>query len=120
MTRLIASSCVWLRRNSGTIRPITSTAAMSRAGTETAMSQLSPTSCWTAMMMPPMASSGAVTNIVAPIIASICTCCTSLVLRVISEPAPNCETSRSEKPLTRENTSARMSRPTPMAAFAAK
>ena len=64
------------------------------------MSQLSPTSCCSAMMMPPMASSGAVTSIVAPIIASICTCCTSFVLRVMSEPGPNFETSRSEKPLT--------------------
>ena len=51
-------------------------------------------------MTPPIARSGAVTSIVAPIIASICTCCTSLVLRVMSEPGPNFETSRSEKPLT--------------------
>ncbi len=93
---------------------------MSSAGTEMAISQLRRTLVWMAMMMPPMASSGAVTNIVAPIIASICTCCTSFVLRVISEPAPNCETSRSEKPLTRENTSARMSRPADIAARAAK
>ena len=42
-----------------------------------------------------------VTSIVAPIMASICTCCTSLVLRVMSEPAPKAEISRSEKPLTR-------------------
>ena len=72
------------------------------------------------MMMPPMARSGALTSIVAPIIASIWTCCTSLVLRVISEPAPNCESSRSEKPLTRSNTSRRMSRPAAIAARAAK
>ena len=52
------------------------------------------------MMTPPIASSGAVTSIVAPIIASICTCCTSFVLRVMSEPGPNFDTSRSEKPLT--------------------
>jgi hypothetical protein len=52
------------------------------------------------MMMPPIASSGAVTSIVAPIIASICTCWTSFVLRVMSVPAPNVDTSRSENPLT--------------------
>ncbi len=52
------------------------------------------------MKTPPIASSGAVTSIVAPIIASICTCCTSFVLRVMSEPGPNFDTSRSEKPLT--------------------
>ncbi len=84
------------------------------------MSQLSCRLVCTAMTMPPIASSGAVTNIVEPIIASICTCCTSFVLRVIRDPAPNCDTSRSEKPLTRENTSARMSRPAPIAARAAK
>ena len=84
------------------------------------MSQLSPTSCCSAMMMPPIASSGAVTSMVAPIIASICTCCTSLVLRVMSEPGPNFETSRSEKPLTLPYTSRRMSRPAAIAARAAK
>jgi len=55
-----------------------------------------------------------------PIIASICTCCTSLVLRVMSEPGPNCDTSRSEKALTLSKTSLRMSRPARIAAFAAK
>ena len=40
------------------------------------------------------------TSMVAPIMASIWTCCTSLVLRVMSDRAPNFETSRSEKPLT--------------------
>ncbi len=102
------------------MRPITTAARISSSGTETAMSQLRPTLVCTAKMMPPIASSGAVTSMVAPIIASICTCCTSFVLRVMSEPAPNCETSRSEKPLTLPNTSARMSRPAPIAARAAK
>ena len=60
------------------------------------------------------------TSIVAPIIASICTCCTSLVLRVMSDPAPNAEISRSENELTRSYTSRRMSRPAAMAARAAK
>ena len=38
--------------------------------------------------------------VAAPIIASICTCCTSFVLRVMREPGPNFDTSRSENPLT--------------------
>ena len=42
---------------------------------------------------------------------SICTCCTSLVLRVISDGAPNCCTSRAEKPPTRWKSAARTSRP---------
>jgi len=71
-------------------------------------------------MMPPIASSGALTSMVAPVMASICTCCTSLVLRVMSDPGPNCDTSRSEKALTLSKTSLRMSRPTRMAALAAK
>ncbi len=90
------------------------------AGTATAMSQLRPTSWRSAMMMPPIASSGAETSIVAPIMASICTCCTSFVLRVMSDPGPKCDTSRSEKVLTRSKTSSRMSRPARIAAFAAK
>ena len=101
MTRLTASSFFWKMRNSGTIRLMMSSDEQRAAGARTtAISQLSPTSCCSAMMTPPIASSGAVTSMVAPIIASICTCCTSFVLRVISEPGPNFETSRSEKPLT--------------------
>ena len=37
---------------------------------------------------------GAATSIVQVITTSICTCCTSLVLRVISDGAPKCWTSR--------------------------
>ena len=84
------------------------------------MSQLSATSCCSAMMMPPIAMSGALTSMVAPVIASICTCCTSFVLRVMSEPGPKCDTSRSENALTLSKMSLRMSRPTRIAAFAAK
>ena len=72
------------------------------------------------MKTPPIASSGAVTSIVAPIIASICTCCTSFVLRVMSDPGPNFDTSRSEKPLTFSYTSRRMSRPAAIEERAAK
>ena len=47
--------------------------------------------------------------------ASICTCWTSLVLRVISEGAPNCATSRPENAPTRWKTAARRSRPNDIA-----
>ena len=63
------------------------------------------------MMMPPTAMTGAVTSMVQPIITSIWTCWTSLVLRVMSDPAPKAVISRSEKPLTRSKTSPRRSRP---------
>ena len=120
MTRFTASSFFWKLRKSGTIRLMMRPATTGAAGTDTAISQLSPTSCCSAMKTPPIASSGAVTSIVAPIIASICTCCTSFVLRVMSEPGPNCDTSRSEKPLTFSKMSRRMSRPAAIAARAAK
>ena len=58
---------------------------------------------------------GAETTIVQAISTSICTCWTSLVLRVISDGAPNCWTSRVEKVPTRWNSAARRSRPKPIA-----
>ena len=48
------------------------------------------------MMMPPTHMIGAATSIVQVISTSICTCCTSLVVRVISEGAPKWATSRAE------------------------
>ena len=45
MIRLTASSLVWKVRNSGTMRLMMRSATMSRSGTDTAISQLSPTSC---------------------------------------------------------------------------
>ena len=58
---------------------------------------------------------GADTAIVQPISTSICTCCTSLVVRVISEGAPKCCTSRVENVPTRWKSAPRRSRPRPMA-----
>ena len=55
---------------------------------------------------------GADTSSVNVIRASICTCWTSFVVRVISEGAPKWPTSRAEKDCTRSKTAARMSRPT--------
>ena len=65
------------------------------------MSQASPASWRSAMMTPPIASIGAEIIRVADTCTSICTCCTSFVLRVISDGAPNCPTSRCENATTR-------------------
>ena len=94
--------------------------ATSRTGTDTPINHDRPGARVTAMMMPPTAITGAVTSIVAPIITSICTCWTSLVLRVISDPTPKAVISRSQKPLTRSKTSPRRSRPMLIAARAAR
>ena len=56
-----------------------------------------------AMITPPTAISGAVTITVSAISTSICTCWTSLVLRVISDGAPNVFISRSENLCTARN-----------------
>jgi hypothetical protein len=50
-------------------------------GIATATSQDKPTSVRSAMMMPPIMVIGAATNMVQLSSTSICTCCTSLVLR---------------------------------------
>ncbi len=50
--------------------------------------------------MPPTHMIGAVTIIVQVISTSICTCCTSLVVRVISDGAPKAPTSRAENAVT--------------------
>ena len=64
------------------------------------------------MITPPIAISGAVTITVSPICRNICTCWTSLVLRVMSVGAPNVFISRSENRCTARKIRARMSRPT--------
>ncbi len=53
------------------------------------------------MTTPPTHMIGAATSIVQVTITSICTCCTSLVVRVISDGAPNPATSRAENSPTR-------------------
>ena len=61
---------------------------------------------------------GAATSNVQPINTSICTCVTSLVMRVMSDGAPTSPTSRAEKLVTLWNRSRRTSRPKLMAALA--
>jgi hypothetical protein len=92
----------------------------SSTGTATAMIHDICTSCCSARTTPPMARMGAETSSVKVINASICTCCTSLVERVMSEGAPKEETSRSLNSLTRWKIAPRRSRPIAMAARAPK
>ena len=102
------------------MRETSSPSVTTRTGTTTATNHDSPTSSRTAMTMPPMPRIGAVIIIVKAVMASIWTCWTSLVFRVMSEGAPNRAISRAENPFTWSNTWARMSRPAPIAVRAAK
>ena len=74
-----------------------------KTGTATATSQARPTSWRRAMITPPTAMIGAITIMVKVISTSICTCCTSLVLRVMSDGAPNPVTSRLENEAAAED-----------------
>ena len=72
------------------------------------------------MMTPPMIMIGAATKRVQSITTSICTCWTSLVMRVINDDAPKRLTSAVENDVTPRNKVPRMSRPKAMAALAPK
>ena len=117
-TWLTTSIRFCMSRNSGTMREMIRPIEISSTGTLTAISQDRPMSCCMAMMIPPIARIGAATNSVQVISTTICTCCTSLVVRVISDGAPNCDTSRSENSLTRWKIAPRRSRPSDIDAFA--
>ncbi len=78
------------------------------------------TSWLSAITTPPTHMMGAATIMVNVIRTSIWTCCTSLVVRVIRDGAPNRPTSREEKDCTRSKTAVRMSRPSAMAVRAPK
>ncbi|CAM5288453.1 hypothetical protein SCALM49S_08644 [Streptomyces californicus] len=110
-TRFTPSSRSCMVRNSGrilfTIRP-TETPSTGTTASSTAESG---TSCPSAMMMPPTHMIGADTIRVNASSTSIWICWTSLVVRVISEGAPNRPSSRAEKDCTRSKTAARTSRP---------
>ena len=70
--------------------------------------------------MPPTHMIGAETISVKVSSTSIWTCWTSLVVRVISDGAPNWPTSRAEKSCTWAKMAPRMSRPTAIAVRAPK
>ena len=119
-TRLTVSMRSCMTRKSGTVRTMIALTAMSSTGIATAIMSESSRSCCSAMMTPPIARIGALTSIVLVMSTSICTCCTSLVVRVMSEGAPNRLTSRSEKVPTCANTAPRKSRPRAIATRAPK
>ena len=102
---------VCISRKLGTIRVMIRPIAPARTGTVTTISQDSPTSTCIAITMPPTIMIGAITIRVQDISTSICTCCTSLVSRVIRLGAPKCCTSRCENEPTRRKIAARTSRP---------
>ena len=95
-TRFTTSIRACMARNCGIIRQTMRPIAMISTGTLTSSSQASPMSVRNAMITPPMHMIGAATSSVQVISTSICTCVTSLVLRVISVGAPKWATSRSE------------------------
>ena len=83
-------------------------------GIATRMTAESGTLRRSAMMTPPMAIIGASSTTLSIISSTICTCCTSLVVRVMSDGAPKRLTSAWEKLWTRRNREPRTSRPRPM------
>ena len=113
-TRFTASMRSCIHRNCGTIRRITDPTQMSSSGMLISSRAERPTSSRIAMKMPPTAVIGAAMSIVQVMNTSICTCCTSLVMRVISDGAPKALTSRVENPVTRWKRSPRTSRPKPI------
>ena len=119
-TPLIRSIFTCMTRNSGTIfdnrMPITTaiTGMMTNSRAD------SSTSVRTAMITPPTAVNGAAIIMVRPMSTSICTCCTSLVVRVISDGAPNSLTSLSENCSTLRKRLPRTSRPNAIAVRALK
>ena len=106
-------SCI--RRNVGTIWLTIIPSTTAARGMATRRTTDSPTSWRSAMITPTTIVIGAAMAIVQAITTSICTCCTSLVMRVMSDGAPNVPTSRAENSVTRWNRAARMSRPKPIA-----
>ena len=87
--RFTESMRTCITRKPGTIRLITNPTASKSAGMQTARIHESPKSSRIAITMPPTIMIGAVTIIVQDIITSIWTCCTSFVVRVMSDGAPN-------------------------------
>jgi hypothetical protein len=115
-TRLTPSIRSCIRRNRGTIPATTRPRPIPRTGRLTARSQDSPASCRSAMSTPPTTVIGAAMAIVQVMATSSWTCCTSLVMRVMSDGAPKVPTSWAEKAVTRWKSALRTSRPKPMAA----
>ncbi len=114
-TRFRVSILSCTERKSGTARRSTSPMTTSISGTTTSSRPDSRTFSRSAMITPPTIVIGADTRRSSPTTTNVCTCWTSLVVRVISDGAPKSLTSRSEKRCTRRKSAARTSRPILMA-----
>ena len=115
-TRLMLSMYSCMRRKVGTIwLTIMPEHDRRRAACATSRTIDSPTSWRSAMTTPTTIVMGAAMAMVQAITTSICTCWTSLVMRVMSDGAPNVPTSRAEKSVTWWKSAARTSRPKPIA-----
>ena len=107
-------------RYSGPIRATMTPTMLPSRTTAATMIHDNSTSARSAMTTPTTIMIGAPTIIARVRKTSICTCWTSLVVRVMSEGAPNWLSSRAEKLRARSKTASRTSRPNPMAVRAAR
>ena len=118
MTWLIRSSLTCIARKSGIARYMTMPMNATMIGSTTTRRPDSGTSWRMAMMIPPMIRIGAEISRVRPMNTTIWTCCTSLVLRVISDAGPKWLTSTWLKLSTLRKIALRTSRPKPIAVLA--
>ena len=110
-TRLTVSIFGCIERNSGIIRAMIRPMLPASTGMQTSSNRERSRSSRSAITMPPTHMIGAITSIVTPISTSIWTCCTSFVVRVISEGAPTLPISRADSFPTWWKIAPRRSRP---------
>ena len=115
VTWLMRSIFTCMARNSGTALRTTRPMKTPMTGTAARITPERGTLRRSARMMPPMAVMGAEITTLSIISTVICTCCTSLVVRVISDGVPKRLTSTWEKLSTLRNRAPRMSRPNAIA-----
>ena len=118
MTWLIRSSLTCIAWNSGIARDMTRAMNATISGRTTISRPDSGTSWRSAMMIPPTIRIGAEIMSVRAMNTTVCTCCTSFVLRVISDGGPNLLTSTWLKVWTVRKMALRTSRPKPIATWA--
>ncbi len=120
MTWLMRSILTCMDRKSGIARMISDPITSAMSGMITTRSADRGTSSRSAMMMPPTLMIGARIITLSAITMTIWTCCTSFVLRVISDGVPNCPVSTGENSSTLRKTALRTSRPKAIAVREAK
>ena len=120
ITRLIRSIFTCMARNRGTAGMATRAMSPAMTGRITASDRERRAFTRIAMKSPPIPMIGAMAIMVRARSTTICTCCTSLVARVISEWVPKRFSSIWEKLSTRRNSAERRSRPEAMELRAAR